>query len=91
MSATVHQQKPNLLQRLWVRVQAWRAGADESALPVRMPTATHGRMPKATPTLAQLGIDQGLLWGTVALLLWGLVMVYSASIAMPDNPRFANY
>jgi len=27
----------------------------------------------------------------VLLLLWGLVMVYSASIAMPDNPRFANY
>jgi len=24
-------------------------------------------------------------------MLWGLVMVYSASIAMPDNPRFANY
>jgi len=27
----------------------------------------------------------------VALLLWGLVMVYSASIAMPENPRFARY
>jgi cell division protein FtsW len=24
-------------------------------------------------------------------MLWGLVMVYSASIAMPDNPRFARY
>ena len=41
--------------------------------------------------MAQLGIDQGLLWSMVLLLLWGLVMVYSASIAMPDNPRFANY
>jgi cell division protein FtsW len=37
------------------------------------------------------GFDQPLVWVTVALLLWGLVMVYSASIAMPDNPRFANY
>jgi cell division protein FtsW len=27
----------------------------------------------------------------VALLAWGLVMVYSASIALPDNPRFARY
>jgi cell division protein FtsW len=35
-----------------------------------------------------LGFDQALLWVTVALLAWGLVMVYSASIAMPDNPRF---
>ena len=56
-----------------------------------MPTATHGRLPKTTPSVAQLGIDQGLLWSMVLLLLWGLVMVYSASIAMPDNPRFANY
>jgi cell division protein FtsW len=35
--------------------------------------------------------DPALLWVTIALLAWGLVMVYSASIAMPDNPRFARY
>jgi cell division protein FtsW len=35
--------------------------------------------------------DPALLWLTVALLVWGLVMVYSATIAMPDNPRFARY
>jgi len=35
--------------------------------------------------------DPALLWLTVALLAWGLVMVYSASIAMPDNPRFGGY
>ena len=38
-----------------------------------------------------VGFDQPLLWVTVALLAWGLVMVYSASIAMPENPRFAKY
>jgi cell division protein FtsW len=37
------------------------------------------------------GVDQPLLWITVALLAWGLVMVYSASIALPDNPKFAHY
>ena len=37
------------------------------------------------------GFDQGLVWVTVALLMIGLVMVYSASIAMPDNPKFARY
>jgi cell division protein FtsW len=42
------------------------------------------------PSRAQ-GFDQPLVWVTVALLLWGLVMVYSASIAMPENPRFAKY
>lgn len=35
--------------------------------------------------------DQALVWVTVALLVWGLVMVYSASIAMPENPKFARY
>ncbi len=38
-----------------------------------------------------LGFDQALVWVTVALLAWGLVMVYSASIAMPENPRFSKY
>ena len=37
------------------------------------------------------GFDQALVWVTVALLMFGLVMVYSASIAMPDNPKFARY
>jgi cell division protein FtsW len=37
------------------------------------------------------GFDQPLFWLTVALLAWGLVMVYSASIAMPDNPKFGRY
>jgi cell division protein FtsW len=36
-------------------------------------------------------IDQPLIWVTVGLLCFGLVMVYSASVALPDNPRFANY
>ena len=37
------------------------------------------------------GVDQTLVWVVLALLLWGMVMVYSASIAMPDNPKFARY
>jgi cell division protein FtsW len=27
----------------------------------------------------------------LALLAWGLVMVYSASVALPDNPKFTRY
>ncbi len=37
------------------------------------------------------GVDRQLVAVVVALLVWGMVMVYSASIAMPDNPRFASY
>jgi cell division protein FtsW len=40
-----------------------------------------------------LGFDQALVWVCVALLAWGLVMVYSASIALPDSgkPSFAQF
>ncbi|WP_407638736.1 MULTISPECIES: putative lipid II flippase FtsW [Aquabacterium] len=38
-----------------------------------------------------MGFDQPLLWVVVSLLLTGLIMVYSATIALPDSPRFANY
>ncbi|NJS35306.1 MAG: hypothetical protein HC765_00920 [Brachymonas sp.] len=38
-----------------------------------------------------MGVDKALLWAIAALLLWGLIMVYSASVALPDNPRFAKY
>jgi len=38
-----------------------------------------------------LGFDQALIWVVVGLLALGLVMVYSASVALPDNPKFANY
>ncbi|MES2130552.1 MAG: putative lipid II flippase FtsW [Pseudomonadota bacterium] len=35
--------------------------------------------------------DQPLVWVTFLLMLLGLVMVYSASISLPDSPKFANY
>ena len=41
-------------------------------------------------SVRELGYDQALLWVVVALLLWGLVMVYSASIALPDSRRFTD-
>ncbi|AMP16947.1 cell division protein FtsW [Collimonas pratensis] len=35
--------------------------------------------------------DQPLVWVVVLLMLFGLVMVYSASIALPDSPKYSNY
>lgn len=71
------------------RVGGWFSGlfhAATEALPVRIGSQEYARTQTAPARL--LGFDQALLWVTVALLAWGLVMVYSASIAMPDNPRF---
>jgi cell division protein FtsW len=77
------------------RVAAWFVGLSAAAqsavevLPVRIGSAEYGRT-RTTPAHV-LGFDQVLLWVTVALLAFGVVMVYSASVAMPDNPRFARY
>ena len=38
-----------------------------------------------------LGWDQHLVWVTVALLLWGCIMVYSTTLALPTSQQFANY
>jgi cell division protein FtsW len=35
--------------------------------------------------------DQPLVWVTLLLMLFGMVMVYSASISLSDSPKFANY
>ncbi len=69
-----------------------RRSNDVDALPVNVPVRLGGAgigQTKAAP-LRLLGFDQTLLWVTVALTAWGLVMVYSSSIALGDNPRFAN-
>ena len=63
--------------------------ATGDGLPVRLSNRTYAGT-RSTP-VGELGFDQPLVWVVVALLCWGLVMVYSASIALPDNPRFANY
>jgi cell division protein FtsW len=64
-------------------------GGGDDALPVRVSSRRYAGAPQAP--VSELGFDQPLLWVVVALLSWGLVMVYSASIALPDNPRYANY
>lgn len=40
---------------------------------------------------SMLEYDQPLVWVTLLLLLGGVVMVYSASISLPDSPKYANY
>ncbi len=65
-------------------VALFRRG-DAVRVPIRNWDGQAGR-----PTQLQ-GFDQALVWVVVALLALGLVMVYSASIALPDNPRFARY
>jgi cell division protein FtsW len=70
------------------RIKGWFGTAPASdALPVRL--GPQGRLGSKPVRLSDF--DHALIWVVVTLLVWGLVMVYSASIALPDNPRFARY
>ena len=68
---------------------ALAGGGATDGIPVRLSNRTYSG--SRNLAVRELGFDQPLLWVVVSLLAWGLVMVYSASIALPDNPRFANY
>jgi len=74
------------------RLLQWLGGASVTGTDV-LPVRLGDRHRVATPARmahAQC-FDHTLAWVTLVLLLWGLVMVYSASIALPENPRFAKY
>ncbi len=69
------------LQSLWKR-----DGGEDASVPVRDWVSTSA----GRPTQLQ-GFDITLVWVVLSLMAFGLLMVYSASIALPDNPRFARY
>lgn len=47
---------------------------------------------RITPrTSAGAQVDEALIWVAAALMLFGLVMVYSASIAFPESPKYSGY
>ncbi|MBC7617710.1 MAG: cell division protein FtsW, partial [Candidatus Saccharibacteria bacterium] len=73
----------------WWAARTAGSDAAQSVLPVRL--GGSGSFSATTTPTRVRGFDQPLVWVTVTLLMWGMVMVYSASIAMPDNPRFSNY
>ena len=72
----------------WTALRARMAGQD--ARGERVPIRDWVGPTAAQPSRA-LGFDQALVWVVMALLLLGLVMVYSASVALPDNPKFTRY
>lgn len=90
----------NLAQRMQTGLAKWRAmvlggmtghaAADGPHLPVNL--GDYGLNQGHGSHAARMqSTDLALVWVVGALLLWGMVMVYSASIAMPDNPRFARF
>ncbi|MDT7837219.1 putative lipid II flippase FtsW [Aquabacterium sp. OR-4] len=72
-------------------LQALRAArADAGAGTERVPIHDwQGPTAGQAPRIA--GFDTALVWCTLGLLALGLVMVYSASVALPDSPKYARY
>ena len=70
----------------WPRSKA--PGAEERI--TRLPVRDTIDIDAGRPTRI-LAFDMALVWVVVALVSAGLVMVYSASVALPDNPKFAAY
>lgn len=62
-----------------------------SSLRLRRTPAVVGLKGPGRVSAAAPGIDVAMVWIVAGLLLTGLVMVYSASIALPDSPRFSRY
>ncbi|MBI5259083.1 MAG: putative lipid II flippase FtsW [Burkholderiales bacterium] len=83
MSAFTQRFGLDALRQRWLAARAER----EAAVPIRDWT---GADANGQPTRIA-GFDQTLVWLVVGLLALGLVMVYSASIALPDSPKFARY
>jgi cell division protein FtsW len=70
------------------RVTSWIAGSPPV---VAVGVPVRGAGGRAAPQVRVQVFDQALMWVTIGLLAFGLVMVYSASVALPDNPKFARY
>ena len=64
-------------------------GAAEGGLPVNLGSYDYAKNSAAQGKIQN--IDQAMVWVVVTLLMFGMIMVYSATIAMPDNPKFAKY
>ena len=67
-------------------IKGWFSAQRSAALPVRDQVDVAGGRP-----VRLLAFDQSLVAVVGTLIALGVVMVYSASVALPDNPKFANY
>ncbi|HEX2603874.1 MAG TPA: putative lipid II flippase FtsW [Oxalicibacterium sp.] len=60
-----------------------------------LPSFGSGTARKPVPSLDQrsrmMAYDQLLVWVVILLMLFGMVMVYSASISLPDSRKYAGY
>ena len=67
------------MKQMLLNLSQWRPFANQQ-------TSTH-----FVQRSKMMEYDQPLVWVTLILMVFGMVMVYSASISLPDSPKYANY
>ena len=61
------------------------------AMPSFSAASAHAPVGSLAQRSKMMEYDQPLVWVVVLLMLFGMVMVYSASISLPDSPKYASY
>ncbi len=79
----------NIAANLWSRWGLGKSAQERDALPVRLGRRANYANTQSSSRVSSL--DHALIAVVSTLLVWGAIMVYSATIAMPDNPKFVGY
>jgi len=79
----------NIAADLWSRWGLGKSADQRDALPVRLGRRANYANTQSSSRVSSL--DHALITVVSTLLVWGAIMVYSATIAMPDNPKFVGY
>ncbi len=79
----------NIAANLWNRWGLGKSAPENDALPVRLGRRANYANTQSNSRVSNL--DHALIAVVATLLVWGAIMVYSATIAMPDNPKFVGY
>jgi cell division protein FtsW len=79
----------NIAANLWSRWGLGKSAQERDALPVRLGRRANYANTQSSSRISSL--DHALMAVVSTLLVWGAIMVYSATIAMPDNPKFVGY
>lgn len=61
------------------------------AMPSFSAASAHAPVGSLAQRSKMMEYDQPLVWVVLLLMLFGMVMVYSASISLPDSPKYASY
>jgi cell division protein FtsW len=77
------------LSALTAHWKSWRERSTQEHIPVRLGKNAYTTTP--VRRVRDLGYDQHLVWVAAALLVWGAVMVYSTTLALPSSSQYAGY